>query len=77
MKYTRRQYRGAEDLPLLIEYRRRCTTMENRGEYPGAFDLYELLDPSVETSASLWENSEKQVIAYSGSRKVCDEWITL
>jgi ribosomal protein S18 acetylase RimI-like enzyme len=52
-------------MPLLIECRRQWTTPENCGDYPAAADLHELLDPSMETSASLWENSAGQAVAFA------------
>jgi len=44
MKYTQRNYPGPADLPLLIEYKRACTTLESIADYPIVSDLYELLD---------------------------------
>ena len=68
MKYTQRNYRGPEDLPLVVECKRACTTSESVADYPTVSDLYELLDASVSgirENVALLENTEGKVIAFA------------
>lgn len=65
MKYIQRNYRGAVDLPLIIQCRRQSIIPENSGEYPTTADLYELLDPSVQTGVAFWEDARQQVVAFA------------